>query len=206
MTKQHIILVAGAPRSGSTWCFNAIRLLLLRNSKEVYAAWCEDYDPEYPSVWRLVKAHKQEQVQFEPSFIVTSYRDVCERIASQLRMGWGQDDPEWIVKAAENQTKLYEYWKKRSDFEVHYDDILRKPAEAVAQLAHALRLSSKKATEIAAELNALQPPAGGRYDGTTLLHPNHIGERQETTRKADEIRALLLSRDRCGFEKRGANN
>jgi len=54
------VLCAGIPRSGSTWLYNAARLLLAHAAgpARVYGAWVEQYDPSHPEPWHVVKAHE----------------------------------------------------------------------------------------------------------------------------------------------------
>lgn len=195
MIQRRIALVAGVPRSGSTWCFNALRLLLRQNSQDVYAAWCRDYDSENMASWHLIKAHKPEEVQFEPTHIVTSYRDICESIASLVRMGWVKAEPLSIIEAAKRQTALYRYWKDLSNFEVSYDDMLAQPENVIAELADTLGLPATGAGEIAAELSTMSPPDSGSYDTTTLLHPKHRGDPEEVTEMAAKVYKILSAAD-----------
>lgn len=161
----------------------------------MHAAWCRDYESDNVAPWHLVKAHKPEEVQFKPTYIVTSYRDICESIASRVRMGWVEDEPLSIVEAAKNQVALYRYWNDLSDFEVIYDDVLQRPEGIVAELADALGLPPTGSREIAAELSALRPPDNGSYDTTTLLHPKHRGDPEEVTAMTAKVYAILSAAD-----------
>lgn len=191
MAHKNTVLVAGVPRSGSTWCFNALRMLLQHNALDFHAAWCGDYDSENAANWHLVKAHKPEEVSFEPSITITSYRDASECIASLLRMGWLTDEPDAIRQRARAHTALYDHWKSRSDFEVAYADIISAPERVIEELARSLSVSGKFASLIATQLQEMEPPAEGNYNPMTLLHPNHRGNRNETQEKAAQVKALL---------------
>ena len=53
--EPQLILSAGIPRSGSTWLYNAARLLLSAGGQDsLEAAWIEDYDRESPAALHLV--------------------------------------------------------------------------------------------------------------------------------------------------------
>ena len=87
-----VILIAGMPRSGSTWQFNAARLILNRKHPAIFSGWCADYDPATKEPVHLVKVHTPEQVRFDYSLVLTTKRDLLECIGSSKRMGWLKDD------------------------------------------------------------------------------------------------------------------
>lgn len=171
------VLVAGMPRSGSTWVFNAARLLLATNGRPVHAAWVADRDPEDPAPVHLVKVHTPDKAGFPYDLVLTTRRPMDECLASLIRMGWLKPDAEAIRAKLRIQTSLYDYWAARSTLETVYDEILRHPVSAVARIAEALGLAPDEARDarLAADLAAMRAPEGGLYDPKTLLHPHHRG-------------------------------
>ena len=170
-----VIAVAGMPRSGSTWLFNAARLVLNTTGVAPYSCWVDDYDETTPTPVHLVKLHTPEQLLFPYDMILTTWRPIEECLASLVRMGWLKPEKEQIEKRRRLQTALYEAWEKKSDFEAYYSEITHDPEPLVIRLAEAInaRITSDQAATIAGELAAMQPPAIGPYDPLTLLHPRH---------------------------------
>ena len=75
-----LILCAGIPRSGSTWLYNAARMLAshpARGDHPVYGAWIEHYDPSNPARVHVVKVHEpDEKLAWRASAVLTSRRDL----------------------------------------------------------------------------------------------------------------------------------
>ena len=55
---RKLILIAGMKRSGSTWMYNAVRLMLKDAGKDVYGCWIDDYDESNTAEFHVVKTHK----------------------------------------------------------------------------------------------------------------------------------------------------
>ncbi|MFC4671072.1 hypothetical protein ACFO5X_21160 [Seohaeicola nanhaiensis] len=188
-----LILVAGVPRSGSTWAFNAARRLLGQAPGGLHAAWVADRDPHHPARTHLVKAHQPGEVDFAPDLVLTTRRAAEECLASLIRMGWLADDPAAIRRAWVHHNRLYTSWKARSDHEISYAGMIADPARELTRLAAALEvdLSAQDAGRIAAELAAMEAPETGTYDPETLLHPGHRAAPGAAGRRAEEILRLL---------------
>ena len=172
---SRIILVAGVPRSGSTWAFNAARRLLAGVPGGLQAAWVADYDPSHPARTHLVKAHRVADVTFAPDLVLTTRRAAEECLASLIRMGWLADEPEAIRRAWEHHHRLYAHWNALSGHEISYDGLVADPEAELARLAPVLGVTPAPGAlaALAGELAAMQGPAGGGYDPETLLHPGH---------------------------------
>jgi len=185
---KKVILVAGVPRSGSTWLFNATRLIIERSNTPLHAAWCADYQADHPAPVHLVKVHRDEQAKaFSPTIILTTKRPTEDCIASLIRMGWVSGNDQAIRKAWAGHNKLYLFWKQRSDLEVDYDQIVNAPEAAITTIAKVLEVPLDDVTiaDIARELRALQAPSGSTYDPKTLLHPNHRDEHGDSGQVVD---------------------
>lgn len=194
-----VVAAAGVPRSGSTWVYNAARLLCEKAGLSCYADWCEDYRPGSHADYdiHLVKLHGKEQFTFPAHRILSSRRDLVERLASLVRMGWLEEDPASLQRAADHQAELAEYWAERTDNETQYSDILERPEKAVKDIARAMDIScpDDTAADIARQLARLPVPAETDnqrgHDSQTLLHPNHRATDEQRGKHLAVVRAAL---------------
>lgn len=192
-----IILIAGVPRSGSTWLFNASRLLLRQAGISLQAVWVEEYDPDHPAAVHLIKAHRPSEINFVPDVVLTTRRPTEACLASLIRMGWLANDPEAIRAAHKDHKALYAHWQTRSDLETSYDTIVRHPVDALSRLADMLELtlSTDEIQQIATTLAQMRAPEQGGYDRKTLLHPNHRKTGEITEPRAADILRIIDTPD-----------
>lgn len=190
-----VILIAGMPRSGSTWQFNAARLILNRKHPAIFSGWCADYDPATKEPVHLVKVHTPEQVRFDYSLVLTTKRDLLECIGSSKRMGWLKDDNFFVQVLM--QMHLYNYWNDRTALETDYLTIKNNPQRAILDISKVLEvdITAGEAGEISDRINNIAPPDPDaikphRYDRVTLLHPKHISE-NEPARLTEEQRRIF---------------
>lgn len=187
-----IILVAGVPRSGSTWLFNAARRLLESAAHGLHCAWIEDYHAKDSAPVHLVKAHRPEQVAFDPDLILTTRRATEACLASLVRMGWLNNTPDNIRKSWADHQRLYDHWASQSNLETPYEQIMNAPESALGDLARVLSLPPDPSlSKIAAELVALKAPADGHYDPKTLLHPNHRKSANDSAPSPTDILRII---------------
>lgn len=192
MTHPHISLIASVPRSGGTWAFNAVRAVLEAGGRVVHAAWIADYSPDHSAPWHVIKAHRAEQVSMTPDFVITTQRDLAERLASLMRLGWLEDNPDAILAAAQQHSQLSQYWGQRSNLNIPYTNIVTQQRTAITAIAqhYELSLDEKTLARIEAHLSALTAPAAGQYNSHTLLHPNHRNQ-SRTEEDAPRIREII---------------
>lgn len=199
VARPFVVAAAGVPRSGSTWVYNAVRLLCGKAGLSCYAEWCKDYDPAAHADFdiHLVKLHDAKDFTFPAHRILTSRRDLLERLASLLRMGWLKEDPASVQRAAEQQAELAEYWSARTDNETQYYDIREQPAEAVLEIAGVLEIACSRETAeaIGCELSGLQVPetadSSRGHDAATLLHPGHRATETQRGKYLEAVQAAL---------------
>ena len=93
--KGKLITCAGMERAGSTWLFNATRLLLMSSNKYVYGFWIDDFNfakfmlKAKLKSHLLLKTHKYiDSLEKHSSIILTSIRDLRDVATSLARM-WG---------------------------------------------------------------------------------------------------------------------
>ncbi len=194
MNEKRIILIAGVPRSGSSWLFNAARKLFEASDTPAHAAWISDWDRTDPSPTHLIKVHRPEHVDFQPDLVLTTLRPPEECLASLVRMGWVKPDADSIGIRWKNHNDLYAHWNRLSSLEIGYDEITGAPETAVVRIGVLLgiALQSSESARIAKELQELKPPEEGvRYDSTTLLHPGHRKIRHEEGLTPEDILRIV---------------
>lgn len=193
------IISAGLYRSGSTYLFNAIRLLC----DDTYSTFVHkklDYDTNNPKDIHLIKCHKyMGWLSEEADVVITIYRDIREVKDSMIRRQ--------LVKTAgfTNETRLdlfdiYHHnamlWMLEADLIIDYRDVIENPVKVLRQITQCLVTTRnfgkgadwfEKQTEfrkkmcrtdeelkvIAEELKNMKVPKNGN-DPVTLLHENHI--------------------------------
>ncbi len=172
--RSRIILSAGMPRSGSTWVFNAARLLL-RSKGDLGSGWIEDWAtiPRAPTV--LVKVHAHDPFLARSAHaILYSFRDIRDALASRKRM-FGIDP---TLEDARQWLKFDRRWREQAAVTVRYESMLADPVGTVADLASALGLSDADPAGVLRQLAQIDhqtPHIGlGAYDRETLLHRGHI--------------------------------
>lgn len=176
------IVCAGMPRSGSTWLYNAARLLLRAAGHSVYGEWIYDYDPEHGCTHEVLKIHHHDEtLAATADRVLTSRRDPRDVVASLLKRGWttgGADALHQISWYVIWHTK----WHKVSNLEVVYHELMADQRRALEQVATALQLDLDQARldVVLAQLEDVRRAAAGAeratrdQDPATLLHPKHI--------------------------------
>lgn len=198
-----IIVIAGVPRSGSTWLYNAVRMICQAVELNTYACWVGDYDPNTHSDHdvHLVKLHDSKELTFLYDKILTTQRNLDERLASILRMGWVDAEPVVIKNAAKGHALMHSYWEERSNLEIPYAEINNAPFKAIAKIANQLGipLYPDDHVRIAKSLNQLKVPTAtdNKYDHDreTLLHPGHRADPAEREKNLRYVRDILAQPD-----------
>jgi hypothetical protein len=171
-----IILSAGMPRSGSTWLYNAARLLLgLKLPKsDLSSGWVEDIDIIPKGKLLLLKIHIfDERWLSQSSLTLYSYRDVRDALASNKRKFGTEPTLHLAKRFIEND----ERWRAVSAYNLRYERMIAKPLIVLAELAEVLEISSD-CRGILEEINRLDynddGPKNDNYHMINLLHRNHI--------------------------------
>jgi hypothetical protein len=172
--RTRIVLSAGMPRSGSTWLYNAARLLL-SSRDEPSCGWIDDWARLPVGRVMLIKVHA-----FDPflargaGIILYSYRDVRDALASSKRC-FGVEPS---VELARQWLDADRQWRARADFVMRYESMLADPRSVVGELARVVNISPIDPDEILEQLAQLDcrvaHTGAGGYDVETLLHPGHI--------------------------------
>lgn len=196
MVKPQRILVAGMPRSGSTWLYNAARLVLSRRG-EVYGCWVDDYRPDHAAACHLIKLHS-----FDPGLagdagaVLTSRRHLCGIARSLIRMGWARGEDHLIArlrKAIQDDAR----WRPLACYDLRYEAGVRSAA-AVRAMARSLavELLPGEAEAIVEEIDALRAgPAGAAFDKVSLLHGDHVSGGEGAAADLDPVLAARIERE-----------
>ncbi|WP_425395009.1 hypothetical protein [Aeoliella sp.] len=170
------VVSAGLMRSGSTWLYNALRLILSKGTNRRLKA-----DLYHQRKWKnvkhgLVKAHEFHiHLADKADFVFTSHRDIRDACASLSRFQPNRHPGAVIAKITE-QFQHYQKWAQIADYDMQYEHMLEDPLQVLDQLASRLKLPHVDILAIYQELTAIAPPPPETRaeDPQTLLWPNHI--------------------------------
>lgn len=194
-----IYLAAGLPRSGSTWLYNALRLLLTHVGTTLAAGWVGDKAELMQAENCLIKLHRPDPDLFSADFIFTCHRDLRDLVASYWRKFGRHAFPPAFGYVLNDVMEYYDCWAPRAIYDMKYEQmIVDKPAE-LGRLATALGLApGLDFTAIAAEIEALTCDPGRKndhgWDSLTLLLEGHI------TNGQPGARAELTPEELAGIE------
>jgi len=166
------ITCAGCHRSGSTWLFNAVRLIMEVTGDEVYSCFATDYDAENTAPIHVVKCHNKRKFLLDSDRIFTTKRDLRDIAASAVRRGL-IDQSECIDYLHRIIVREYRPWKPFSHLEIKYEDLVRNKNLYIQDLAKLLKVEVNPAA-IHKKIESLPIPKGNQRDPVTLLHSNHI--------------------------------
>lgn len=174
-----LVLSAGMPRSGSTWLYNALRLMLRHRFPAPGAlacAWVGDIDRLAPGApCRLVKIHEWDPaLAAQAGFVAWSYRDLRDAMASQHRKFGGALDVSFARYLVEQDAS----WTARADHVMRYEDMVADPDHELARLAAALQMPDLDLKALRRELDGLsydsEGPRNEAFHELTLLHRGHV--------------------------------
>lgn len=193
---RQIILAAGMSRSGSTWQFNATRLLLEEAQVPHWAGWIDDL-AQAQSPLCLVKVHSPAHFQGRARVVLTTWRPFEDCLRSLIRMGWLAPEKAPVQRSYHQQRACYHHWAARSHLQTCYAQLRDDPQAAVGRIQKVLSGRLGIAADpgaparVVAALEALRPPPepqladdgttatrAKRHDPRTLLHPGHIAALQ----------------------------
>ena len=170
------VVAAGIPRSGSTWLFNAARIILQTKYDDVYSAWIDDFDTEIQVSACIVKTHAFDvRLTSAGEIILCSHRDLRDIATSLISMGWA--DHNQVLGYVRSIRELHDFWLPHSKLDLAYEDIALHSLDAVSAIAKALNveLTDCQKTIVLSSIpkhSAVQYHRG--HDPVSLLHPGHI--------------------------------
>lgn len=184
---MNLILSAGMPRSGSTWLYNALRLILKQDprvSRSLSAGWVGDILKLPRERTMLIKIHDFEaNLARTAQRIVYSYRDP-RRVLLSLQVKFGQEPRPELV---DYLMGLDRDWRPHAHLILAYEKMMQDQAATLAQLAELLKLPETDLNAVLHELKGLSfdsAGAKGDYQGSrfhreNLFHEGHITESKE---------------------------
>ena len=179
--KQILILSAGMQRSGSTWLYNATRLLLIHSplTREISGyGWIGDLSIIPQKKIMLIKIHDFSEKILHldlPKIILYSYRDVRDALASSKRK-WDQEPS---LELADRLIQNDHQWRSHAHFIMRYESMLKDQQGTLTELTNILKINDDaKVQEIIAQIDALTYENPGNknplYHMENLLHKGHI--------------------------------
>ena len=174
------VIIAGMRRSGSTWQYNAMRIMLTNvaadkvytPSSDVY----EDYDDYEPSSWHLIKTHYFDQRWLGPNtYVFVTVRSWHDAMLSYRRfkhvMPRASIIRSWRQHAAA--------WQAVAVYTLAFERLARDPWDGLLdEMATVLHIRPNL-ERCSRELRHVKPPPmtkAARQDPVTLLFPNHRTE------------------------------
>ncbi|MEP5568773.1 MAG: sulfotransferase domain-containing protein [Halioglobus sp.] len=170
-----LIISAGMPRSGSTWLYNALRLILEESLLEFDSGWFDDKRDQIGIQRLLIKTHHFEaEFRNQSALIFYSFRDIRDSLASAKRM-FGHDPS---LARARLYYENYQTWSKIADYTMKYENMKQSPDETISSICNVLGLTNINPDKIANRVGRLRHDPkeghGDRYNPVNLLHKNHI--------------------------------
>jgi hypothetical protein len=181
-TGQRVIVAAGMPRSGSTWQFNALRLLLESSGQGVYSFWIEDLDREKARHARtlLVKIHEISYVLANASWrCFTCHRDLRDVAVSAADLARADGYEVDLLPMMQANRKAHEFWSRQSVLDTPYEQMVFDPEGILKKLAACIdipiaEVGVQRLCQSLASLSDGDVPSGYPHNPVTLLHQQHF--------------------------------
>lgn len=178
--KQIIILSAGMQRSGSTWLYNAARLILINSplTCEITSyGWIGDLPTIPKKRIMLIKIHTFDDriINIDaPKIILYSYRDLRDVLASSKRI-WNQEPSLDLASQLIRNDLL---WRRHADFIMRYETMIYDQHAMLENLRSFLEISKVETNDIISCIGQLNYDNNGKknqaYHMENLLHKGHI--------------------------------
>lgn len=173
------ILDAGMFRSGSTWLFNAARLIL-ESDRDVslVSGWITEIYRRKDKTGNALLAKIHDYNYFlakSADDILYSYRDIRDVLTSMQRAFDQPPTMQFAKQLIHNDRK----WKSVATFVVRYEDMMSKKTETIRRLANHLGIDPVDARRIDDRIERMrhEDPSVGKsksHNAKNLLHASHI--------------------------------
>lgn len=174
--ETRLILAAGMQRSGSTWLYNAARLILEDNcpEDERWAGWVGHFDANVARANSLLKVHDFDYALADMADVTLyCYRDIRDVIASASRV-WNTVPS---FEMAETLVDQFAHWMEVQDLVIRYDEILSQPDQVIGKIARTLGydVDCRHVMQRLAGLSYDSPgPRDAVQHAVNLYHPGHV--------------------------------
>ncbi|KAK9868184.1 hypothetical protein WJX84_006116 [Apatococcus fuscideae] len=174
-----LIIAAGPERSGSTWLFNAVRLLYEDAQQPLDSYWMTHVTTKKlhqrghrqpGSHHILVKTHgwSNNWDTSSADHILLTHRHLSGVLRSYQRVGWAFDIPESYIQE-------HQQWKAVAHADFAFEEIIQQPLVELQKLAQQLSLLEQvDLGRVQSKLDGLQAPASGPPDPVSKLWPQHM--------------------------------
>ena len=179
---MRLILAASMPRAGSTWMYNAARLVLLQSptvARSFGAGWVGDIDKLPRKRTLLIKIHDYSAPLLQHATqVIYCYRDIREALAS-LERKFGTPP---TLALADHMVAQYNHWIKHAQIVMSYEEMMQDKAKVVNTLAQLFNVHLSTPASVLNELSQLSYASSpdtrsfnhSSYNATNLYHPQHI--------------------------------
>ena len=184
------VIAAGMPRSGSTWLYNVVRILLQRyktSNVKFTTGWVDDIPWKDSSANFLVKVHVPiDELYKKADLVFYSYRDLRDVLASHERKFATYP----TVELANTFLK-----SDKSNYSMKYESMMAFPEKVIEAVCDVLQLQDIDFTEVLNQVNQLNYQADGdkndRYHKANLYHSGHITNGHEGSWKGQLSDSLI---------------
>jgi hypothetical protein len=181
-TDLRVVVAAEMPRSGSTWQFNALRLLLESSGQDIYSCWIEDWDSGKARHAQavLVKIHEMSPMLAWASWrCFTCHRDLRDIAVSAADLARVDGYEVDIVPLMQENRRAHEFWSRQSVLDTPYEQIVDHPGAVLKELAASIDLpimedELQRICQLLASLPDGDVPSGYPHNPVTLLHRKHF--------------------------------
>ncbi len=181
MARRMIYVCTGMYRSGSTWLYNAARLVLQRAGvRDLGAGWVAEKAALLRHANALIKIHAYDPgLAARADVVLTSHRDLRDVAASLFR----KFELDFSIDPIRETMRDYSRWAKIAAYDLHYERLLVDKLAALRGVAAALELPTPTVAalpleEILSEIDRERFEEGRatakRYDAVNLMHENHV--------------------------------
>ncbi|UJR26064.1 hypothetical protein I4U23_007410 [Adineta vaga] len=185
-----VYIIAGPERSGTSWLFNAVRLLLIHQESSFGPA--DSYRLNHitksdietrlieacgrPLVVRTMRIPDSDWAETLDTSghgykVFVAHRDLRDVIDDCLTIGWMKHNLGVILSRLKAYMTAYEYWRALATGDFRYENIHSEPIEQIKHLARLIGIESSHAEHIALEINSLRPGQAVGPDQVTKMWP-----------------------------------
>ena len=213
-TGRRVIVAAGMSRSGSTWQFNALRLLLESSGESVHSFWIEDWDSEKARHARtlLVKIHEISPGLAEAAWrCFTCHRDLRDVAVSNADLAQADGYEVDIEHLIQECRRAHEFWVGHSVLDTPYERMVADPEAVLKELAAWLEVpirdvEAQRLSQTIATLSDGDVPTGRPHNPVTLLHQKHIFDGTPGRHRGaldDAVEQRIIEDNRAWMSKHG---
>lgn len=172
------ILSAGMNRSGSTWLYNALRLMVER---DYVRGFVSGNDTPLNVKNALIKIHgiNEDYIKWA-DYIFYTYRDIRDVVASLVRRT-GEIPPESKIN---NNMMAWNRYVVEADLVIEYNRIINEPEKVISDIGKIIGIKPD-IEMILKELNEMKNKKLKNTDPVTLMRINHVTDGRSGIYKKD---------------------